>query len=319
MSTRSLSYSEVSTAATCTARWDFSYGGRLAGNTLKARHVLPILRDGRAWGAGVAAYHAGSSNLLGLFDGVEAMRSSIDADLNFMIDSGVATDATFTERGNALSRLEAMLRHYVDLTDPLGNLTRQEDDIVVPVPSRTGARGKLQPRWLVELLRQFRWYAWARQRETGRKVVGILVDERLNAVPNPPRILKDGTVSNDKRQFTTGPLYLEACRAAGQDPDPEMVMNLQGRIWQQRVPILFRPGELEEAGRELPSAAIDIRDLDSGFKWPTRNASERTCGGCRFRRICNDPYGELVDELFIRTVPKRLRDTEQSQPQEVAA
>jgi hypothetical protein len=266
------------------------------------------------------------------------MRASIDADMSFMIEAGVMTDATVDQRTDALHRLEAMLMHYVSLTDPMGNLTRLEDEIVVPIPSRSSARGssryqygaridgftvdqndnewivefklrgRLQPRWVIELLRQYRWYAWARQKESGRKVVGIIVDERLNATPKPPKILKDGSVSRDPRQVTTVPLYLAACDRQGQDPDPEMLLTLQARTWQQRVPILFRPGELDEAGRELTSAAIDIRDLDNGTRWPTRNASERACNMCRYRRICNDPVGDLVDDLFLRVAPKRLRD-----------
>jgi hypothetical protein len=335
---RRLSYSEISTAQTCTARWDMSYSDRLAGSSLKSRRIAPILSDGRAWGAGVAAFHADAGNLLGLFSGVEAMRVSVDEDLAFMADAGVLTDATLDQRTATLERLEAMLRHYAELDDPLANLTRLEDEIVVPIPSRTGPRGssryqfgakidgftvdhngddwlvefklrnKLQPRWVIELLRQYRWYAWARQRESGRRVVGILVDERLNVAPRPPKVLKSGQVSTHSRQLTTVNAYVAACESAGHDPDPEMVMTLGQRVWQQRVAIMFRPGELEEAGRELTSAAIDIRDLDNGVKFPTRNASERTCSGCRFRMICNDPYGSLVDDLFLRTVPKRLRD-----------
>src|SRR5262245_31274066 len=111
---RRLSYSEISTALTCTARWDFAYGGRLAGDALADRYIKPILRDGRAWGAGVAAYHAAGANLLALYEGVEAMRASLDADVKHMVDAGVATDATFADRVNALAHLEAMLRHYAD-------------------------------------------------------------------------------------------------------------------------------------------------------------------------------------------------------------
>jgi hypothetical protein len=345
---RRLSYSEISTAQTCSARWDFNYGGRLAGDALKSRHVLPILRDGRAWGAGVAAYHQASGNLLALHDGIEAIRASLDEDLAFMAEAGVMTDVTLDQRTEALERLERMLVHYDQLSEPLANLTRLEDEIVVPIPSRSGTRGsnryqfgakidgfttdfnsddwlvefklrnKLQPRWVIELLRQYRWYAWARQRESGRRVVGIIVDERLNQVPNAPRVLKNGTLSTAVNQITTVPLYMEACARLGQDPDPELVLALQQRVWQQRVTIMFRPGELEEAGRELTSAAIDIRDLDGGVKWPTRNASERTCGGCRFRRICNDPVGQLVDDLFLRTPPKRLREALEQSTQEAA-
>jgi hypothetical protein len=344
--TRHLSYTEISTAQTCTARWDFSYGGRLAGDTLKPRHVLPILSDGRAWGAGLAVYHQSSGNLLGFVDAVEAMRASIDSDLDFMAEAGVMTDQTFDQRNASLERLEGMLRHYAELTEPLDNLTRIEGAIDVPVLGRSQQhsssryrylcyldgftvdsqgnewlvefklRHKLQPRWVIELLRQYRWYAWARQRESGHQVVGILVDERFNALPRPPKVLKDGSVSTDKRQVTTPSLYIQACAERGQDPDPELVLEFQSRQWQQRVPIMFRPGELDQAGKELTSAGITIRDLDRGTVFPTRNASERLCNGCRYKRICAEPHGRLVDELFIRTEPKRHR---QPQPQEVLA
>jgi hypothetical protein len=94
----------------------------------------------------------------------------------------------------------------------------------------------------------------------------------------------------------------------GQAPDPELVMELQSRQWQQRVAILFRPEELDEAGYELTSAGITIRDLDNGHVWPTRNASERNCGGCPFKRICADPSASLVDEQFVRIPAKRDRE-----------
>jgi hypothetical protein len=324
------------------------YGGRLAGDALKPRHVLPVLRDGRAWGAGVAAWHQAGTNLLAFMDALAVMRESVDADLQFMEDSGVLTDTALDARNDALARLEQMLRHYVSLDDPLPNLTRLEDTIDVPVPSRSGLRGsnryryggkidgftvdengdewivefklrgKLHPRWLVELMRQYRWYAWARQRESGRKVVGMVIDERWNEIPKPPKILRNGSVSNDKAQKTTVPLYLEACRERGQDPDMEAVLEFQSRIWQQRIYVLFRPDELAKAGLELTSAARTVQALDSGEVYPVRNASQVVCNGCRFKRICADPNGELVDELFLRVPPKRLRETEAIQLQEVA-
>jgi hypothetical protein len=324
---------------TCPAKWDFAYGGRLAGDALKPRHIKPILSEGRAWGAGVAAYHQNAGTLLGLMDGLDAMRQSIDSDLVDMTEAGVATDQSVDNSLGTLARLERMLHHYSHLDrNPLDNLTRLEDEIIVPVPSRTGKRGstlykygakidgftstasgdewivefklrkRLQPRWVIELLRQYRWYAWARQRESGHRVIGVIVDERLNEVPQPPRILKDGSVSSAKRQLTAVDDYIKACQERGQATDLDLVLELQQRIWQQRVYIIFRPGELEEAGRELTAGALDIRDLDNGMRWPTRNASALNCQMCAYSRICADPTSGLTDELFLRVPPKRLRD-----------
>ena len=61
---RLLSHTEIDTALTCFARWDFAYGGHLAGATLKPREIAPVLSDGRAWGNAVAAYHAADAGVL---------------------------------------------------------------------------------------------------------------------------------------------------------------------------------------------------------------------------------------------------------------
>jgi hypothetical protein len=227
----------------------------------------------------------------------------------------------------------------------LGNLTRLEHEFEVPVPSRGGRRGSnlyrfgcfidgyttdvndrewlvefklrrsLQPVSLVQKMRQYRWYAWA-ARKAGHDPIGIIVDERFNELPHAPNINKDGRVSADKRQrVTVGGVY-DALDAAGQDSeDPKVLEQYRGLLeaatqirWQQRVPILFRDGELDEAGRELTAAAKVIRDLDSGVLYPMRNASRANCGNCRFEPVCSEPTDALyIDTLFSRVPPKRLR------------
>ena len=137
---------------------------------------------------------------------------------------------------------------------------------------------------MIELARQYRWYAYARQRESPRRVVGLILDERLNRAPQPPKRLKSGKVSVDQDQVTTGKMYLDACNEVGQEVDPALYLHFQQRIWQQRVYLLFRPDELREAGLELTSAARGIRDLDSGATYPVRNSKAFTCNFCRFRR-----------------------------------
>jgi hypothetical protein len=55
---REISHSEVSAAMDCWARWDFGYGGHLAGSALRPRAAHARLREGRAWGRAVAELHA---------------------------------------------------------------------------------------------------------------------------------------------------------------------------------------------------------------------------------------------------------------------
>lgn len=332
-----LSYSEVETAMTCWARWDFAYGGRLAGSTLRSKLVAPILSEGRAWGAAVAAWHA-SDDLTAPYVAHRALSESLSEDELEMREHGLPVDPE--ARVEMEERLGAMLDHYMATAEPLPNLTRLEGEIVVAIPSRGGSRASTKYRfqcfldgftdadgeqWIVEFklrrqlmgaemiqkLRQPRWYAWALTTQTGVTPTGVIVDERLNDVPKPARILKSGKPSHAKDQLCTAEAYVEACLEAGEEPKLDVVESLRARMWQHRVPLLFRDGEIEEAGRELVSAAKLIRDLDAGELMPVRNAGKAHCAGCRYREVCAEPQDELfVDSLFERTVPKRLREVE---------
>jgi CRISPR/Cas system-associated exonuclease Cas4 (RecB family) len=333
--TRSLSYSEIQTAMSCWARWDFQYGGRLAGSTLKPRETERRLSDGRAWGAALAAYHANAHQLFPLMEARAALTRQINEDAEAQMDAGIPVD--LVQLVEMELRLGAMLDHYVATAPPMpGTLTRVEDALDVPLPSRGAGRSSsryrflgyidgylegpwiveyklrdsLQPLWLIELSQQTRWYAWALQRlQGGSGPVGVIVDERLNEAPKPAAITpKTRKVSHTAHQLTTPESYLAACEEMGEDPHDDVVRDLHSRVWQQRHQIPFRPGELEEAGEALVSAAKLIRDLDSGEFQPVRNAVPMLCRSCRYRRICANPHDELfVESLYERTVPKRLR------------
>lgn len=331
---RSISYSEISTALTCPARWDFRYGGHLAGDALAPKLVAPQLREGRAWGAAVAVWHQHSTDLLAGFFARRAVQETLSVDLEAIEAAGGWK--ALNEVVEMEERLGAMLDDYARQAVLIPDLHRLEDEIEVGVPSRTGRQSSTlyrylcridgyteeRGRWLVEFkLRrqltpidliqmnpQHRWYAWAHQHETGEPIIGVLIDERLNAVPVEPRILKNGHVSQDKHQMTTPAMYARACETTDTPVDPEVVEALAARSWQQQVPIQFRPSELEEAGRELTSAARLIRDLDSGDLAPIRNAARARCSGCEFRSICPNPTDRLlIDANFKRVAPKRLR------------
>jgi hypothetical protein len=337
---RTLSYSEIQTAMSCWARWDFAYGGRLAGSTLKPLEIERRLSDGRAWGAALAAYHANQDKLFPLIYAREALSKTLEADATAQMEAGLAVD--MIALADMELRLASMLDHYAATASPLpGPLVRLEDELNVALPSRTGKhsssryrfmgyidgwvsedgqwlveyklRDSLQPLWLIELSQQIRWYAWAlRRTQGGYGPVGVIVDERLNEAPRPAGVTpKTRKVSHTAHQFTTPDLYVAACAEMGEDPHEDVVRDLGTRVWQQRHPIPFRPGELDEAGEALVSAAKLIRDLDSGELSPVRNAVPQLCRSCRFRRICANPQDDLfVESLFERTVPKRLRDQE---------
>jgi CRISPR/Cas system-associated exonuclease Cas4 (RecB family) len=173
---------------------------------------------------------------------------------------------------------------------------------------------------LIANSRQLRWYAWAHQRKLGIPIHGVLTEERLHEHPHPARLVKSKrkqheflggeyplVASHATDQITTPELYVEACRATYEEPQPHVIDALGQRRWLSRVPVQFRPGELAEAGRELVSAAKRIRNLDSGDEYPIRNVRPANCNSCTFREICPEPDSALVDATFERTVPKRNR------------
>lgn len=325
---RRVSYSEITTALTCWARWDFAYGGRLAGDCLEPKRDLPLLSEGRAWGRGVAAWHQSGN----LWHAICEMNDELNQarDLDTRIDMEL--------------HLGQMLADYAQRCDPILGLELLEKELRVFLPAATRSghasskyefegyidghgvvntfpwlvefklRKALTPVDLIQKQPQYRWYAWALRETKGIEAVGILVDERLNEHAKPVRMVKgrkksDGMIpSHASAQMTTPELYLAACEEFGEEPSTETLEHLRARVWQQRVPIIFRDGEIDEAGRELRDVVKLIGQLDSGALSPIRHATRPNCNGCRFKAICPAPEDtDYIDTLFDRKPPKRLR------------
>lgn len=324
MNERRISHSEVSTLLTCQHRWDMSYGDQLAGSSLKPKAVSSTLRDGRACGAGIAAYDSGSS----LDAAVVEMTDTLNQDAERLREFGVFDPVAYEE---SLALLTEILAHYAAENEPLG-ITRLEEEIIVPIPSRSGLRDSNRYRlqlfldgvkdesdgpWLVEnklrgqlssllmisLSRQIRWYAWAYRKKYGVEPAGVIVNERLKAVPSEVKFNKNGSVS--KVQSCT----VDAYRAAGGD-DEGVIEKLTAKNWLRRERVFLTTAEIDEAGQQLVSAGQQIRDFDTADRYPVRNPNPMFCGGCQFKEICPNPRDtELVNALFERTTPKKDRPT----------
>jgi CRISPR/Cas system-associated exonuclease Cas4 (RecB family) len=361
---RDISYTEQAMLLTCQAQWDFNYGGYLAGTALRSKETPIILREGRAWGRAVAALHAAKEDHLDA--AIVVLAEVLEEDAEEQREAGFYDPDAHRE---TVAKLRAVLEQYAEEVEQIG-IDRLEHELFVPLPSRSGSgdsnRYRLQVlfdgihvdsegrTWLVEFKlrnelsaysliansRQIRYYAWAWERETGEPVTGVIVDERLNASPKPPKIkngkkgegreevieveIKDketgevtGTKpktvwrvpSTDKAQITTPELYEAACEEYGVEPDAEMVESLRTRRWSQREAIFLTPTEIAESGKELVSLGRQIAQIDAGQIYPVRNVKPQNCRGCRFREICNAPQEtELVDALFDRVPAKRDRE-----------
>lgn len=216
---RAISFTEQSMLLTCQAQWDFNYGGYLAGTTLRPKAVPIRLQEGRAWGAGVAAFHAATEDKLDA--GIIALTTALDEEAKKLEEAGFYDADAHRQMA---SKLRALLEQYAAEDDDrpvrISPLTGLENELLVPLPSRSGKgdssiyrlqvffdgvyvdedgrtwlvefklREKLSPLELITNSRQIRYYAWAYQREFGVPVAGVIVDERLNEQPKAARWVK---------------------------------------------------------------------------------------------------------------------------------
>lgn len=270
---RVLSHSEVSTLSNCQMQHDLAYSGQVLGHTLKPRTAAPILRDGRAWGAAAAEYHAtGNAGLAQI-----ALLNAIDEDAEQMREAGVFVQEDYDAQREELL---AILEHYTRTTEPIGG-DRPEHQLVVALPSRGGIRrsnrysldcridlvktdeygrdwivefklrGQLTPLAILVLSQQIRWYAWAWKQQTGRDIAGVIVEERFKAAPKPPRMVLDKKQSDAQKQ------YKAECKAAGTEVDKDRLKELANRVPSHAVDQLCEAHEYEGICRQHGVEPLD--------------------------------------------------------------
>lgn len=319
-----ISYSEVSTALACPARHAFRYTGRLTnGETLHRKDTPSILSDGRAWGAAVAAWHASTDFDSAYAEGRAALHDAYADHAVEQDEKGAPVDSHALDE--AKDNLLAIFDDYTSRAEWMRGLHRLEDPLLAPIGNGHGFEGfidgyltddegrawlvefklrkRLQDAELISRSRQTRWYAWA-LREQGIPVVGVIVDERLKAAPQPVRRLKSGKPSHDVRQSCEPGAYIAACVQAGVETSPDCLTALRSRVWQRRTPIVYTTAELNAAGEELRGAASLIVLLNAGVLAPLRNVSQMTCSGCDFKAVCEHPDTPVTNLEFTRAAPK---------------
>ena len=325
------SQSETAALLACPMRWAFAYGD-VAGFPLRAKAPALRLREGKAWGAAWASFHAAVPDSLesaGARAG-SAMIAQLDLDAAAMEREGMFDPEEYDE---ARERLVGALAHYASTATRL-NLIGAEVEIDLPHADgwvyRCHIDGVHQDEegylWVAEckwrpggkftslaeivLWRQVRWYAIAlaegiiQNAEAGplwnREVAGIrgvIVDERLGDAPNPVRYNKNGDVS--ATQSCTLEQYMNACAAQQQVPHPPTIERLGQKVWQQRHEVVFRADELDDALHELESAATLVTLYQRKTLRPLR-VPGRQCATCQFLDICPTPNdSRLRDSLYI--------------------
>lgn len=341
---RLISQTEAGKALDCQASWDFAYGRTLAGSSLKPKTVKPFMDDGSVWGRMLAAWHDVSATHGRFVAASDEMYRGLGDMRKERRKVGLPPDEA--DAHDRLLRLHAILEHHhanPGELRPFARIADVERRLIVPVP-RPGPAG-----WALELYidlvavdeygtpgivenklrgsvtrsgdlvvsRQVVWYAWAWREVYGTTPV-VIVDERVNGAPSAT-VKRNKDESLAVVQSCALSVYIDACRLDGVEPLEKTVAALNKKVWAKRHTIHLGEDELDDAGREVASAALLIVDLEAG-RWPIRNKERSRCGGCFYRPICRDTGDvELVDALFVRKPAKRDRTPREGDTPAVAA
>lgn len=159
----------------------------------------------------------------------------------------------------------------------------------------------------LDLDTQLASYGWAYQVKYGERIGGIMYNELAKSYPKPPKVLKAGNLSQDKRQNTTYELYVKAIEEMGLDPEPYSAMldHLAGKgnTHFRRTPIFKTTQEIYNQGRYVVDEVLDMTDNPRIYP----NPSKMHCGYCAFQGPCNinneggDVQFVLGDSTLFRT------------------
>jgi hypothetical protein len=142
-------------------------------------------------------------------------------------------------------------------------------------------------------------YEWALQKMLGIPIKGTIYTIAFKRAPEKPKVLKDGSISCDKRQTTTASLFVEAIEeahpfrpAAETITDSTKYFEYHQFLTNPDVApkyierhILHRnPHQLEDVGQRIAMEAQDM--LNDPFIYPT--ISSINCNSCAFYAPCQN-------------------------------
>lgn len=135
-------------------------------------------------------------------------------------------------------------------------------------------------------------YAFMAQWALKRTPYAVMYNVLIKDAPQPPRVLKDGSLSKDISQKTTYEWYLQELQARGEDPaDYQTVLfALQTVGWGKFFQRESGTRNTEELSRYHQRAIRKTKDLIGILTDPDKNAypnpSTYRCGYCPFVSVC---------------------------------
>ncbi|KKM73035.1 hypothetical protein LCGC14_1414490 [marine sediment metagenome] len=131
---------------------------------------------------------------------------------------------------------------------------------------------------------QVNTYLWA-ARELGYDIKGVIYNVLAKWAPKPPKLLKNGKLSTDKRQKTTHDLFFAAITKHNLLPVDytDMLIHLEAQedTTFYREKVYRNDAEFDRIGRELYAVSRDMAKPQM-----FRNPGACRLQGCSFRSIC---------------------------------
>lgn len=161
----------------------------------------------------------------------------------------------------------------------------------------------------LDLDTQISSYFWVYEQAFGELPKGMMYNELVKKVPAPPKQLKNGSLSQDKRQNTTYALYVEEIDRLGLDSEPYGAMldylSSKEEDYFSRVKVTRTIAEIEAQSQYIRSEIVDM--LYDPFIYP--NPSKLYCNRCEFRAPCT-VRNEGGDDSFLLDDPMLYRERE---------
>lgn len=147
-------------------------------------------------------------------------------------------------------------------------------------------------------------YAWALQEKLGIQVAGVIYNELLKTVPQPPKVLKSGALSVDKSAHTTYNLFLTSLVERGYDAAPyrdylDHLASQPDRYF-RRTQVHRSQRELSLLGERIALEAQEMMNPDIAI-YP--NPNKFSCSRCEYKQPClakmeGSDYQWLLNQLY---------------------
>lgn len=150
----------------------------------------------------------------------------------------------------------------------------------------------------LDLDTQISSYFWIYEQKYGELPKGMMYNELAKKVPQPPKQLKNGTLSQDKRQNTTLSLYVKEIDRLGLDSEPYSGMLTylaeKEEDYFLRTLVIRTPAEIATQAQYIREEVVDM--LYDPSLYP--NPSKLYCNTCEFRAPCT-VRNEGEDDSFL--------------------